>query len=137
MNMNNFTSAMVIWNLLLNQYGRPHHNRPDSNQPPTGTTGGGPIGYNIETGDYFIKSMYYTIGHFSKYIKRGAVRIGSSTYNDSIKTAAFRNPDGEIVVVILNTGDRDANAPKIRLNNCTADFNLPAKSLITTVISTK
>jgi len=50
-----------------------------------------------------------------------------------VKVTAFSNPDGEIVVVVLNTSDKDAT-PKIRLNDCTAEFNMPAKSLETLVI---
>jgi glucosylceramidase len=124
-NFNNFTSAAVAWNLILDTTGRPVHNR--------GTGGSAPIVIDTETREYILTSTYYTNGHFSKFIKRDAIRIGSSTYNDAIKAAAFYNPDGEIIVVILNTTERDA-APKIRLNNCTADFNMPAKSLLTFVI---
>jgi len=124
-NFNNFTSAAVAWNLILDQDGRPVHNR--------GTGGSSPITVDTAKKDFVIRSTYYTNGHFSKFIKRGAVRIGSSVYNDAVKAAAFCNPDGEIVVVVLNTTERDAK-PKIRLNNCTADFSMPAKSLLTLVV---
>ena len=124
-NFNNFTSAAVAWNLMLNQEGRPVHNR--------GTGGSSPIIFDTNTNDFVITSTYYTNGHFSKFIKRGAVRIGNSSYNDAVKVAAFTNPDGEIVVVVLNTTESEAS-PKIRLNNCTADFKMPAKSLITMII---
>ena len=125
MNFNNFTSAAVAWNLILDQNGEPVHNRSAGSLSP--------IVLNKDTKDYIVTSTFYTNGHFSKFIKRGAVRIGSSTYNDGVKAAAFCNPDGEIVVVIINTNERDAK-PKLRLNNCTADFDMPAKSLLTMVI---
>ena len=48
---------------------------------------------------------YYYIGHFSRYIKRGARQVMSSRYTDKVETAAFINPDGERVVVILNKTD--------------------------------
>ena len=125
MNFNNFTSAAVAWNLMLDTDGRPVHNR--------GTGGSSPILFDLETNDYIIASTYYTNGHFSKFIKRGAIRIGNSVYSDAVKVAAFLNPDGEIIVVVLNTTERGAT-PKIRLNDCTADFIMPAKSLITLII---
>ena len=125
MDLNNFTSAIVAWNLILDQTGGPVHNR----------MGGASTSAIVDTNkkEFTIMSTYYTYGHFSKYIKRGAVRIGSSSYNDAVKVAAFCNPDGEIVIVILNTTDGDVT-PKIRINNCTADFNMPAKSLQTMII---
>jgi len=122
---NNFTSAIVSWNMILDETGGPVHNR--------SLGSGAPIVVDSNKKDYTLRSTFHTIGHFSKFIKRGAVRIGSSSYNDAVKVAAFTNPDGEIVVVILNTTDRDVS-PKLRMNNCTAEFNLPAKSLQTMII---
>ena len=125
MDFNNFTSAIVTWNMILDQTGGPVHNR--------NLAGLAPMVVDTDTKKFILSSTYYAYGHFSKFIKRGAVRIGSSSYNDAIKAAAFSNPDGEIIVVVLNTTENDAT-PKIRLNNCTAEFNLPAKSLITLAI---
>ena len=126
-NFNNFTSASVAWNLIVDlETGGPFHDRPGGVSAA--------IFVDSKKKEFIIGTNYYANGHFSKYIKRGAVRIGSSSYNDAVKVAAFCNPDGEIVIVILNTTDADAK-PKIRLNNCTADFNLPAKSLQTMIIS--
>ena len=125
MDFNNFTSAIVAWNLIVDQTGGPVHNR--------SLSGGAPVVVDTDKKDFTLRSTYYTIGHFSKFIKRGAVRIGCSSYNDAVKVTAFSNPDGEIVVVVLNTTEKDAT-PKIRLNNCTAEFNLPAKSLQTLII---
>jgi len=125
MDFNNFTSAAVSWNMILDETGGPVHNRRGGSLAP--------IVVDSNTKTFTLTSTYYTFGHFSRFVKRGAVRIGSSTYNDAIKTAAFSNPDGEIVVVVLNTTDREAT-PKIRLNNCTAEFSMPAKSLITMLI---
>ena len=125
-NFNNFSAALVTWNLIVDlETGGPYHNRP----------GGASAAIFVDSKkkEFSLGTNYYANGHFSKYIKRGAVRIGNSTYNDAVKVAAFSNPDGEIVIVILNTTDEDAK-PKIRLNNCTADFNLPAKSLQTMII---
>jgi glucosylceramidase len=124
-NFNNFTSAAVAWNLILDQTGGPVHNR---------ELGGlAPVVVDTKTKNFTLTSTYYTNGHFSRFIKRDAVRIGSSVYNDAVKVAAFSNPDGEIIVVILNTTDKDAT-PMLRLNDCTAKFNLPAKSLQTMII---
>ena len=125
MDFNNFTSAIVAWNMILDQTGGPVHNRK--------LGGAAPIVYDTVKKDFTVRATYYTIGHFSKYVKRGAIRIGSSTYSDAVKAAAFCNPDGDVILVILNTTEKDAT-PKIRMNNCTAEFKMPAKSLQTLII---
>jgi len=129
MNFNNFMAAAVAWNLIVDlETGGPLHNRASG--------GSAPVFLDAGKNEFMLGPLFYTKGHFSKFIKRNAVRIGSSTYNDAVKVAAFSNPDGEIIVVVLNTTDRDAT-PKIRLNNCTAEFKMSAKSLQTLIIPFK
>ena len=125
-NFNNFMSASTDWNLIVDSKGGPYHNR---------TNGGVKAQVYVDENNksFILGPLYYTVGHFSKFIKRDAVRIGSSSYSDAVKAAAFQNPDGEIVVVVLNTGEQTF-MPKIRMNNCTAEFKLPAKSLQTLII---
>jgi len=53
---------------------------------------------------HYMNSFYY-IGHFSKYIKPGAKRIACSSSRAQLQTTGFLNPDGTIVVVVMNTGD--------------------------------
>ena len=128
MNFNNFMAANIDWNLIVDlKTGGPFHNTWAESSSSAA------VFVDAEKKEFILGPLYYTNGHFSKFIKRGAVRIGSSSYSDAVKAAAFSNPDGEIIVVVLNTSDRDAT-PKIRLNDCTATFNLPAKSLQTMII---
>lgn len=125
-NFNNFMAASVDWNLIVDSKGGPYHDR---------ESGGvkAPVYVDENKKDFTLGPLYYTVGHFSKFIRRNAVRIGSSTYNDDVKVTAFRNPGGEIIVVVLNTTET-AIAPAIRLNDCTAQFRMPAKALYTLII---
>lgn len=50
--------------------------------------------------DYHLS--YYTYGQFMKFIKRGALRIESSEIGRRTANVAFLNPDGEIVLVVVN-----------------------------------
>lgn len=45
---------------------------------------------------------YYMYGQFMKFIQRDAVRIESSEGDDNLANVAFRNPDGSIVLVVVN-----------------------------------
>jgi len=124
-NFNNFMVASVDWNLIVDSKDGPYHNR----------TGGVAAQVYVDENkkEFTLGPLYYTVGHFSKFIKRDAVRIGSSSYNDAVKVVAFSNPNGEIVVVVLNTSEKEAT-PNLRIDNCTAAFNMPAKSLQTLII---
>lgn len=49
-----------------------------------------------------VKLSYYYIGHFSRFIKKGAKRILISRFTDKVEATGFLNPDGSRVVVLLN-----------------------------------
>ena len=42
-----------------------------------------------------------------KFIQRGAVRVESSEGTRSFANVAFRNPDGRLVLVVVNTDGGD------------------------------
>jgi glucosylceramidase len=42
-----------------------------------------------------------------KFVQRGAVRVDSSEGTRSFANVAFRNPDGHLVLVVVNTGGGD------------------------------
>jgi len=46
---------------------------------------------------------YYAMANYSRYIRPGAVRIGASSPDGNLKTSAYRNADGSVVIVALNT----------------------------------
>jgi glucosylceramidase len=124
-NFNNFTSASVEWNLILDLQGGPYHDR----------TGGikAPVYVNAETKELIINNLYYAVGHFSKFVQRDAVRVGTSSYNGDLKMTAFQNPDGTVVVVVLNKSDKDLPA-KLRIDSYSAAVTIAAKSLNTFVV---
>ncbi len=45
---------------------------------------------------------YYSYGQFMKFIRRGAVRIDSTEGGRGFNNVAFRNPDGTLVMVVVN-----------------------------------
>jgi glucosylceramidase len=45
---------------------------------------------------------YYLYGHFTKFIRPGAVRIGSTAPSKQPSNVVFRNPDGSIVMIAAN-----------------------------------
>ncbi|BBE17213.1 glycoside hydrolase, family 30 [Aquipluma nitroreducens] len=90
------TVAWTDWNILLDENGGPNH---------VGNFCFAPIHADTKTGKLIYTNSYYYIGHFSKFIQPGAKRIGCSTNRDKLQATAFLNPDGKIVVVVLNLSD--------------------------------
>jgi glucosylceramidase len=90
---NNGTVAWTDWNILLDETGGPNH---------VGNFCFAPVHADTRTGKLIYTNAYYYLGHFSKFIKAGARRIGSASSRDKLATAAFINPDGKLVVEVLN-----------------------------------
>jgi glucosylceramidase len=85
------------WNILLDEHGGPNH---------TGNFCFAPVHADTRTGKLIYTNAYYYIGQFSKFIQPGATRVASSTNRPvQLQTTAFRNPDGKLAVVVLNTSD--------------------------------
>nr|WP_312886871.1 RICIN domain-containing protein [Actinocrinis puniceicyclus] len=46
----------------------------------------------------------WAFGNYSRYIHPGAVRIGASSSNGAVDLSAYKNTDGSLAIVALNTG---------------------------------
>lgn len=137
-NLNNWANAWVDWNMFLDEDGGPDHWKDE--QKATGWSedkiwvGESPIVYDREKKELDIRSSYYYMGHFSKFIRRGAKRIGSSVYDSRIETCAFRNLDGSIVCVAMNRTEEDRPLT-IHYKKENADYTLKAHSIVTFVLA--
>lgn len=97
--INDFNAGTVgwtDWNILLDEQGGPNH---------VGNFCFAPVHFDPAKGLIYTSSYYY-IGHFSKFIRPGAKRINASTNRTSLLTTAFKNTDGSIAVIVMNTGDQ-------------------------------
>lgn len=90
------TVAWTDWNILLDENGGPNH---------VGNFCFAPVHANLATGKLIFTPSYFYIGHFSKFILPGAKRIACSSNRDKLETTAFLNPDGKLVVIVLNKND--------------------------------
>jgi len=76
--------------------------------------------------DAYRNVSYYIIAHASKFVRPGSVRIGSNVIGD-LQNVAFKNPDGQKILIVLNTGKNPATF-NISFNNKTATATLAAGS---------
>ncbi|TDV56558.1 ricin-type beta-trefoil lectin domain protein [Actinophytocola oryzae] len=116
----NWARTVTIWNMAL-----------DANHGPVigscgncmgvVTTNGGNVTYNAE---------YYVLGHLSKFVQPGAVRIDSTGYGEGgIQNVAFRNPDGTIVLVAVNSGGTQNF--QVSFGGQSFGYNLPGGAMAT------
>jgi len=97
--LRNAGKAYVKWSLALDQNLGPNLTR---NAGLGGCNTCTPIvTVNSTTGDISYNVEYYTLGHFSKYVLPGAVRIYSSN-TPAIASVAFLNPDGSTALIAFN-----------------------------------
>ena len=97
--INDFNSGVVgwtDWNILLDERGGPNHVQNFCFAP---------IHANTKTGELIYTPTYYYIGHFSKFIKPGALRVSTTTSRTTIESTSFQNENGTIVTVVMNKTD--------------------------------
>lgn len=83
----------------------------------------------LEVSEHFDFDLY---GHFMKFIDRGAVRIESSDSARDIANVAFRNPNGNLVLIVINTATIE-RAASILAGSFSARISMRPKSVATLV----
>jgi glucosylceramidase len=122
--INHNTSMWCDWNLFLDETGGPNHVQNLCSAPILGDTA---------NNEMIINPSYYYIGHFSKFIQRGAHRVAVATTSDDLEATAFINPNGEKVVVIMNRLNREV-VYALNHDNQGSYVKMPAHSIQTLVI---
>ena len=56
------------------------------------------------TSTYEVAKRLWAFANWSRFVRPGATRVGSSGGGGGVKTAAFRNVDGSIAVVAISSG---------------------------------
>ncbi|WP_045235211.1 glycoside hydrolase family 30 protein [Deinococcus pimensis] len=121
----NFAKTVLLWNLALDPRGGP-------------TNGGcgncrGVVTIDPATGAVTLNEEYYALAHVAKFVRPGAVRVASATFGaGNVQSAAFVNPDGTRVMLILN-GSGGARKFNVIEKGRGFNVNLPAGSVATYV----
>jgi glucosylceramidase len=118
----NWGRSSVRWNLVLDEKGGPRNGGcPNCTALVTIDSHTGAVRYNVD---------YYGFGHASRFVVPGATRIESNTFDGSIETVAFANPDGSNVLVAFNA----ASAPsgfRVSWRGQSFRYTLPAGAAAT------
>ncbi|XP_068226099.1 lysosomal acid glucosylceramidase-like [Palaemon carinicauda] len=103
--VNHWVTGWTDWNLALDMKGGPNWANMSADAA---------IIIDKEKDEFYKNPMFYAMGHFSKFVKEGAVRLEltSSSAPNQLEATAFRNADGTRVVVVLN---RSETAVEVRV----------------------
>lgn len=123
-NLNAGMQAYYDWNLLLDSEGGPNH---------VGNFCAAPIMCDLEKDTLHVQLSYWYLRHFSHAIRPGARRLWSSAYSPEVEHVAFENPDGTVVVLLLNR-TKDRINFSLRFDGQAAEIELPRHSLSTVTI---
>ena len=90
---NRWVVGWVDWNILLDETGGPNH---------VGNLCSAPVLADTKNDKVLLQSSYYYIGHFARFVRRGAYRVLCATTEDAMEATAFINPDGTASVIAMN-----------------------------------
>jgi glucosylceramidase len=91
---------------------------------------------HTDTGEIEYKPSWYYIGHFSRFITPGSVRICCTRCSDELECTAFRTSRGERVLVAMNRRDRPV-AFTLRHADRVAPLEVPGHGIVTLRWSTR
>ena len=122
--LNNWVDGWVDWNMVLDTQGGPNWFKNWCLAP---------VIVDLERDEVYFTPMYYTLSHFSRFIRPEAKRIGFENSDEELQVTAARNPDESISVILFN----ETGTPKsieLWLNEKSVVFSIDAKAIQTIVI---
>lgn len=122
--LNSHVDGWIDWNMVLDRQGGPNWAK---------NWCVAPVIADPENDEVYFTPLYYTLAHFSRFIRPGAVRIGFEHTNEKLRVTAVKNPDGGIAVVIFNP-EEAPQALRIEMEGKTKDLSIAGSAIQTVLI---
>ncbi|KAI1723625.1 glycosyl hydrolase family 30 TIM-barrel domain-containing protein [Ditylenchus destructor] len=133
--LRNWAIGWTDWNLVLDQEGGPNWVLNDVDAP---------IIVNRADDEFYKQPLFYFLGHFSKFIPRGSIRIASESSDinwadltgnpNPVEHVAFQAPDGSRILVVMNADSKNAFRVTLKDNRNEGKIGqlmLPSNSITT------
>lgn len=122
----NWSKCALLWNLALDQNGGPHEGG--------SSTLRGVVTIHSTSGQVTYNEEYFSLAHFSKFIRPGAFRTGiiRAAGLSDLDAVSFINPDGTKAMVVCNYGDQ-ATTFTVRQGTRYFNYTLSGRSVVTLV----
>lgn len=96
--LNNWVEGWIDWNMVLDKQGGP-------NWAENWCVA--PVIVDTLSDETYFTPLYYTLSHFSRFIRPGDVRIGLNfQQQEAFMATATQNSEGQVVVTALNMADK-------------------------------
>jgi glucosylceramidase len=96
--MNNEVDGWIDWNMVLDRQGGPNWFE---------NWCVAPVIVDPDADEVYFTPLYYTMAHFSKYVRPGAKRIDFESNDEDLLVSAATNPDGSHAVIVFNTSEEE------------------------------
>ncbi len=121
-NMRHGGETTVLWNLALDENGGPHQGH--CQERCNGVV-------EIDGTDVTRGAEYYVLGHLTRFVDAGAVRLGSTSEGSGgVQNVVFENPDGSRAAYVTNAASVD-RAFSITEGGNSLSYTLPAGAVAT------
>ena len=97
--LRNGASSYNAWVTMLDDHGQPNNGPFEASRTI--------LTLNPETKTVTEHFDFLLYTHFMRFIQRGAVRIESTAGKNPVRSVAFRNPDGNLSLMVVNAGKKD------------------------------
>ncbi len=124
--LNNWVDGWVDWNMVLDTKGGPNWFKNWCIAP---------VIVDTDKDEVYFTPLYYTMTHFSKYIRPDAEIIDVEKTDDDLMVAAAKNTDGSIAVVVFNEG-KEPKSFSLGLNNASKQIGISPQAIQTIIIPT-
>lgn len=125
--LNNWVDGWVDWNMVLDRQGGPNWFE---------NWCVAPVIVDPDADEVYFTPIFYTMAHFSKYIRPGAKVIALENSDDRLMATAVQNPDESIAVVLFNEFETPKTINLLMYDKIT-EFTIEAQAIQTIVIPKK
>jgi glucosylceramidase len=122
--LRNWARCICVWNLVLDENGRP-----DITIPPRPSRPGGLVCVDTKSQQLSYSGNYYAFAHYSKLIQRGAHIFASSGDLPGVNHVAAENMDGSRVLVMTNNDSALEQRVQCTLASHALNLVLPPDSI--------
>lgn len=123
-NLNHGMEAFYDWNILLDENGGPNHVENFCDAPYL---------YDEKKKELIKRRLCYYYWHFTHFIQPGAVRVATTRYTAGLEATAWKNPNGQLVLILLNTSTEELPCV-IRMNGEMVKTAVQAGAIVSAVI---
>ena len=121
--LNHWVEGWVDWNMVLDTKGGPNW---------ANNWCIAPIIVDPDNDEIYVTPLYYTLSHFSRFIRPGAKRIGVNCTDEDLMVTALEDNKNRIVVIF--NPSKEARTYTIQFDNRSTDLSINPQAIQTIII---